>query len=131
MSNIDFSQVITADEIEAARQDNLRAAVTAEAQRRIVEGVTINGLPIRGTPADLVNLLALADTARDMVGGGKSTPLIPFRDADNVVHTLTPQEMLDLANAAKQYVSEIYAASWALKDAETVPEDYADGKYWP
>ena len=128
--------ITTADEIEAERQDSLRAAVTAEAQRRITLGATfaIDGtgdIPVRGGMTDQINLIALAETARDLIAANDTTTTLPYRDAANTIHQLTPTQMLQLVRAGKSRVSAIYAASWALKDGASVPEDYADDSNWP
>lgn len=136
MSNIDFSQMVTADAKAANRQAELRAAVTAERDRRLYAGVTVsvNGygaVPLQGRPADQVNLLALESSARDLVEAGITGPAIPFRDAANAMHMLTPAQVLEMAGKGKAAASAIYTASWLMKDGGAIPEDYADDAHWP
>lgn len=136
MSNIDWTKTITAADRAASIQTKRRAGVTAEAQRRVAVGATftIDGfgdVPISGALPNQINLMALAETARDLIAAGKTTITIPYRDENNTIHQMTPKQMLQLIDAGKAYVSAIYAASWALKDAELVPADYADDKHWP
>lgn len=136
MSNIDFSQMVTADAKAANRQAELRAAVTAERDRRLYTGITVSvtgygAVPLQGRPADQVNLLALESSARDLVEAGITAPAIPFRDADNAMHMLTPAQVLEMAGKGKTAASTIYAAAWALKDGGAIPEDYADDEHWP
>lgn len=136
MSNIDFSRMVTADAKAANRQAELRAAVTAERDRRIHAGavVSVTGygdIPLQGRPADQINLIALSDTARNLVATGVTSPVIPFRDATNATHMLTPAQMVELASKGKHTASMLYAAAWALKDGGAIPEDYADDAHWP
>ena len=121
---------------EARRVAELPAKVNAERERRLVEGVTINvngygDIPLQGRDQDQINLLALKDTARDLAAAGVTTAIIPFRDADNVTHTLTPAQVIELANKGKAAASAIYQASWAIKarnDLATI--DITDDQYW-
>ena len=121
---------------EAARIAAIPAQVNAERERRLIEGVTVNvsgygDIPLQGRDQDQINLLALKDTARDLSAAGVTTAIIPFRDADNVTHTLTPAQVIELANKGKTAASAIYQASWAIKarnDLATI--DITDDQYW-
>ena len=137
---------MTADEIaalearaaadEARRIAEIPAKVNAERERRLIAGVTVNvsgygDIPLQGRDQDQINLLALKDTARDLAAAGVTTAVIPFRDADNVTHMLTPAQMIELANDGKTAASAIYQASWAIKarnDLATI--DITDDQYW-
>jgi hypothetical protein len=55
----------------------------------------------------------------------------PFRDRDNENHTLSAAQVIDLAEQALAKVTAIREASWALKDMDPIPADFADDKYWP
>lgn len=112
------------------------AEVDAERDRRMVAGVTVEvsgygPIPLRGGAADQTILLALKDTARDLIAEGVTDPVLIFRDAQNAMHQLTPGQMAELADAGKQYVSDVYEASWALKDAAPIPLDFASDAHWP
>ena len=121
---------------ESARIAAIQAQVNAERERRLIAGVTVNvsgygDIPLQGRDQDQINLLALKDTARDLAAAGVTTAVIPFRDADNVTHTLTPAQMIELANEGKTAASAIYQASWAIKarnDLATI--DITDDQYW-
>lgn len=126
----------TAEDLAAEDQARLAAAVNAERDRRIMLGttVTVTGLgaiPVQGRPVDQVNLMALADTARDLIAAGVTGAVIPFRDGDNVLHDLTPAQMLEVSRQGKEAAGAIYAASWALKDGAEIPAKYADDDHWP
>lgn len=112
------------------------AHVNDERDRRLAIGATVEvegygPVPVQGRQADQTNLLALKDTARDLEEAGVTDAVIEFRDGANVLHLLTPAQMKDLANKGKAAASEIYSASWALKDNPPIPADYAADAYWP
>lgn len=37
----------------------------------------------------------------------------------------------ELMRKAKAFAQQIYQASWALKDADPISQDYTDDKHWP
>ena len=109
--------------------------VNAERARRILAGRAFDipgyGLvAVEGRDEDVRNLGALGTAALAQIGAGNGMDVMQFRDADNVIHDLTWMQMLALWTASTEYVSALYAASWALKD-DGVPEDFADDAYWP
>lgn len=123
--------------IDATAADAImRARVDAERDRRILAGGTFDlagygPVSTQGRDVDARNLsnLALAATAQIAAGNGAGTT--PFRDAGNVVHSLTWAQVFDLWQQASAYVSAVYVASWALKDAPPIPPDYANDSRWP
>lgn len=110
--------------------------VNAERDRRVELGavISVTGYgPVRltGTTTDTRNLQALAFSAQLRIGQGDTSTLTPFRDADNVIHQLTPMEVIDLWAQGSAFVSALFQAAWALKDAESgIPADYIDDSYW-
>jgi hypothetical protein len=136
MSNIDTSMVVTAAQIDAAAQTDLRTAVTAERDRRLNAGtiVAVTGygeIAVQGRPTDQINLIALGDTARDLQAAGYTAAGIPFRDGNNVTHNLTAVQMIEVVRKGKMSASGLYAAAWALKDLATIPVDFANDRHWP
>lgn len=112
------------------------ADVNEERARRILAGRAFDipgyGLvAVEGRDEDVRNLGALGTAALAQIGAGNGAGVMQFRDADNVIHDLTWAQMFALWTASTEYVSALYAASWALKDDETVPADFADDAYWP
>lgn len=83
------------------------------------------------TPADWRNIAYLATVAGDykQQGGGQGS--FTIRDAYNLYVTLTYTEMVELQAKLSGASSEIYQASWALKDQSHIPSDFKDDKYWP
>ena len=111
------------------------ADVNAERARRILEGRAFDipgyGLvAVEGREEDVRNLGALGTAALAQIGAANGTGVMQFRDADNLIHDLTWAQMFALWTASTEYVSALYAASWALKD-DGIPADFADDAYWP
>lgn len=136
MSNIDYSKMVTAEELSAEAQAAAGAKVNAERDRRLAKGTTVliddyGSLPLQGRPTDQINLIALGDTARDLIVAAITDPVIPFRDGENVTHTLTASQVLELVRKGKGVAFDIYAAAWALKDGAAIPSDFTDDGYWP
>lgn len=136
MSNIDLSQIVTAEDKAAAEQERRRQGVNSERDRRVAAGTTVNvtgysDIPVQGGAADQINMIALDATAKDLKAAGQTGAIIPFRDAVNTMHDLTPDQMIELVSKSKQVATAIYAAAWALKDAGDIPANYADDGHWP
>jgi hypothetical protein len=116
-------------------------AINAERDRRINAGVTVSvtgygDIPVQGREEDRINTLALKDTARDLIAAGITDPIVPFRDADNVLHMLTPAQTAELADKGKTAAASIYQVAWAMKDGTApfeagIPDDITDDQWWP
>lgn len=120
----------------ADEQSGFSDGVTAERDRRLTEGttVTVTGygdIPLQGRSNDQINLIALSDTARDLIAAGVDSAVIPFRDALNAMHMLTPAQTKEMADKGKAAASAFYAAAWTLKDNTPIPSDFTDDKWWP
>jgi len=136
MSNIDLTQIVTAEDKAAEEQDRCRQGVNAERDRRVALGTTVSvtgygDIPVQGGASDQINMIALDATAKDLKGAGETGAVIPFRDAVNAMHDLTPDQMIELVAKAKQVATTVYASAWALKDGAYIPADYTDDSYWP
>lgn len=136
MSNIDWSQLITAEDKEAEAADAKRSAINAERERRISAGttVTVTGvgdIPVQGRDVDIRNLQGLGLMALARVSSGDTTTLTTFRDADNVDHDLTPPQVLELVQNAAAAAEAIIQASWAIKAMDPLPSDVTDDSLWP
>lgn len=131
MATIDLSQLVTAEDKAAAAHASAEAAVNAERQRRIVAGAVIGGVRVTGRDEDARNLTNLALAAQLRIAGGDATTPTTYRDGDNVDHDLTPPQMLALWQQSASYVSALYAASWAIKAMDTLPEDVTADELWP
>lgn len=105
--------------------------VNLERQRRIAVGKVIDGVHVTGSDEDARNLMSLALGAQMRLAAGDTETVTTFRDGGNFDHDLTPAQLLSLWQQSAAYVSDLYAASWALKAMEPIPADYANDSYWP
>lgn len=127
----DPATIITAEAkaIEAHRA--MSDAVNAERDRREIAGKVIDGVHVTGSDKDARNLANLAMDAQMRIAEGDEGSITIYRDGNNVDHALTPSQLVSLWRASKDYISALYAASWALKALDPIPADYADDIHWP
>lgn len=121
----------TAADKAAKHQLQLCEAVNTERARRVEIGAVINGIPVQGREVDKANLMARYNVAKEKKAAGDNSASIVFRDGSDIVHSLTPDEMIALYLGSIQFAEDVYKASWALKDNGDVPEDFASDIYWP
>lgn len=117
------------------------ADVNRERDRRLAAGVTVTvtgygDIPVQGGPGDQINMIALGDTAKDLIDAGVTAAVVPFRDAANTMHDLTPEQVAEMVRKGKEAASAIYAVSWAMKDGTGdftggIPADYTADTHWP
>lgn len=112
--------------------------VNEERNRRILLGkdfvVTGYATPIAvaGDATTQTNLSNLAQAAMIRTGQGDVTHITNYRDENNLIHALTPPQIIELWSLGAAYVSAIYAASWVLKDNPAgVPVDFVEDVHWP
>jgi hypothetical protein len=122
--------MITAEAKAAEAEALIRAAINIERDRRIVAGKSINGVYVTGRDEDARNLTNLALAAQLRIASGDIATLTRFRDGDNLDHELTPPQVLALWQGSAAYVSTLYAASWAIKAMDPLPEDITADELW-
>lgn len=118
-----------------AKQDNQRARITNFQNQEFAKGFpyefegTVYHIQTRFS--DRSNIDSLHTMAEKMKAAGKEEAVFEFRTWENVSINLTPQQMIDLAEAAFVQVSAAYKRVWTFKDAvdeatsvEEFPEDY-------
>lgn len=110
--------------------------VNAERARRLQAGVDITlstseVIALQGRDEDMRNLHGLCTAAQLRLAGGDTTHETTFRDRNNTDHTLTPSKVVELWSQGAAWVSSVYQASWTIKDAGTIPADYASDSRWP
>lgn len=102
-------------------KDARQRAVEVERDRRIAAGLPYTFPAGSGTiqlrPADIINVSGVAARGTALLQRGDTTTTLVFRDADNVTHSLTPQQAVDMGIAVAERVEGIYQASWIHKDA--------------
>lgn len=109
--------------------------VNAERSRRIALPltVTITGIgsfPIQMDQQSRDNMTGLTTLALVKQGQGDTGTMVTFRDANNADHDLIPAQVIQMGAQAAGRVDAVYKASWAIKDGDTIPADYADDSYW-
>lgn len=118
------------------KQVELRQNINVERERRLKIGanVSISGLAntvyVTGDEENIRNMTNLGQLSMLYIQRNANTT-IPFRDAQNTLHTLTPLQMSNLWEKTVSYVSSVYQSSWAMKDMSPLPQDFLDDKYWP
>lgn len=115
--------------------------VNAERDRRIAIGhmFTISGygdIPLQGRIQDQINLQARQSAALRAKAAGVADPVLILRDAENVNHMLTPDQMIDLVDQGISWIEATMMVSWAMKDGTVpfeggIPADFAADVYWP
>jgi hypothetical protein len=112
----------TPSEIEQ-KKDQLKQSVNQERDRRWPGTVTCDlaGDGSRIIPADarndtdLRNIQAVTTTAQ--VVAGTPDAVLKFRDANDVTHNLSPEEVIALGLIVQAHVQSFYEKAWALKDS--------------
>ena len=112
------------------------ADIDAERDRRVVAGVVITvpgygDVALQGRDMDMRNLHGLATAAQLRMAVGAGAYVTTFRDRENVMHNLTQAQVLDLWSQGAAWVSLVFQSAWALKDGQSIPNDYTDDGYWP
>lgn len=123
------------------------ADVNAERERRLVVGASFNvpgvndPIPLQGRPFDQTVYLALLTRANGyktilMQDPGVILPALTLRAADDVIHELTPDQMINLISQAMTWFESVMATSWAMKDGTgdftgSIPSDYTSDTHWP
>lgn len=94
-------------ELDTARDAAINAGFTHE----------FNGTPdtVQTRQRDRENITGLAVTAQLLMASGDSDTELPFRAASDATYMLTASDILTLAMAAQQHVSQQYGKAWALK----------------
>ena len=104
--------------------------VIEERTRRLDAGTTIDGIPVSGSIQVQADLTALDRLAEKATTNGVSEAVFEFRDQNDVVHKLTPEQVNSLFDKGSQWVMAIRKASWDLIDADPIPDDVTDDNHW-
>lgn len=132
----EFSGPSDDDTPDPVAPDLTPGGVNAERARRILGGVVVmvpdhGAVALGGSDVDMRNLQGLAFAAQLRIAQGQGGTLTTFRDNDNVDHQLTQPQVLALWSAGAEYISDVFKASWALKDQDPIPADFAADQFWP
>lgn len=122
---VDEQPLPTGDDVNKERDLRVQAGAAFNLEGHLPK------VPISGDDNSRENLTNLGLLAQSMIASGSTSP-IPFRDRNNLIHQLSPQQVVELWQKGVMRVSAIYEASWALKDRpEGIPMDYREDVYWP
>lgn len=115
--------------------------INAQRDKRIQAGTTItptgySAIPLTGRASDQTVYVAMLMRAQAMKAAGVTDAVHVFRDAENNVHTLTPDQTIELVSHAMTWFEDVMKVSWAMKDetgdfSDGVPSDWTDDEYWP
>lgn len=115
--------------------------INAERDRRIAEGKTFNvsghgDVVLQGRIQDQMVLQARLNAALMKKAAGSTAADLFIRDKNNVIHYLTPDQMIELVSEGIDWIEETMQVSWAMKDATTpftagAPFDYTEDHHWP
>jgi hypothetical protein len=86
---------------------------------------------LQGREKDQISLLGLKDAALLRISAGDTTTKTKFRDRENTDHQLTPPQMVTMWQLGAAWLQAMHEASWALKDANPIPDDFAGDEWWP
>lgn len=115
--------------------------INAERDRRIEAGATfdVTGygfIPLQGRLKDQINLQSRLIAAQGAKASGITDPILVLRDAADVNHMLTPDQMIELVTKGVDWIEATMQISWNMKDGVApfeagIPPDYPDDAYWP
>jgi len=115
--------------------------VNGERGRRIEAGTTIavtdySDVPMTGRASDQSVYLAMLLRAQGAKALGVTTAIHSYRDGANTMHTLTPDQVIEMVSKAMAWFEAVMKVSWAMKDGSGdftggIPADYSDDKHWP
>lgn len=119
----------------ASRTEDLKRQINNHREKIIVNGcnvaiANVGTIYVTGSEKDVRNVAGLGQGAIVRIMTGDETT-VDFRDGNNDMFTLTPQQMLELWQKSAGYISAIYQASWVIKEMDPIPRDYTDESYWP
>lgn len=125
--------------INDLERDGLRAAVTAERDRRIVAGFEFGEQFYQSRAEDRENIAGASTAAFAAISGGALVG--DFRwlnvnadfawiSANNTLVPMDAQTMFAFGRAAMAHKQGLIFACRALKDMATIPADFAADQYW-
>lgn len=114
--------------------------VDAERDRRIAAGFSFGGKLYQSRPEDRENIAGASTAALAALVNGAQPGDYRWHGgdsdfvwiaADNSLTTMDVQTMFAFGQAAMAHKQAHIFAARALKDADPIPADYADGGWWP
>jgi hypothetical protein len=139
MSNIDFSQTITAVAKAETEKATMVDAIGAERDRRIDGGFEFQGNVYQSGATDRENILGSAQLAFMAVLNGAVAGDYRWASADTdfmwiaLDNTLVPMDaptVVDFGKTASAFKQAMIFKARTLKNMETLPADFTDDKWW-
>lgn len=108
--------------------------VNEERERRIIVGCNVSisnvgTIYVTGSEKDIRNVAGLGQGAIVRIMNNDNT-IVNFRDGNNNMYALSPQQLLELWQKSANYISLIYQNSWTIKAMSPIPQDFASDIYW-
>lgn len=128
-------EVIEVDAAPPTRED-----VNAERERRLVADFTFNGKKFQRDARSLQRINGAATLAGFALGAGAQPGNLrwanPDRDfvwiaSDNTLMPMDAQTCFAFGQVAANVETSIIFTAKALREADPIPADYADDKWWP
>ena len=130
----------TAADLNAEVQEQRRAAVNAERDRRIDAGFIFGAALYQSAPADRENIAGASTSALGAMQAGAQPGDFRWHGgasdfvwiaADNSETPMDAQTVFQFGQAAMTHKQEHIFAARALKDMAEIPEDFTAAAYWP
>ena len=126
--------MITFGQNQTKMKKRSNAAINAKRAEVIIAGtdVEVTGygvVALQGRPEDQSTLQGLAFAAQIQLSVSNVTP-IDFLDRNNDLHSLSPQQMIEVWSKGAAYMSAIYQLSWNIKKMNPPPADINDSALW-
>lgn len=122
------------DASRAGAQRARRGEVGEELERRLrsialkVPGDRV--ITLAAGEGDVASLGRLHAAAERAVAGGRGDERTKIRTVDNQIIEPTWRQVSQLLARYADAVQSLYEAAWALKDAESIPDDFRADRYW-
>lgn len=127
---------------EPMNQAQLAQQVKAHRDQLISAGSSfpVTGLaepiPLTGRAKDQGIYLGLLMRAQGYKAVGETGPVMTLRDGDDVIHSLTPDQMIELVSQAMSWFEDVMKFSWSMIDGQPpfetgIPADFGEHPDWP
>lgn len=119
---------------------SLAGNIDAERDRRINGGFIFEGVEYQSRPEDRENIAGAATAALGAIVAGAQPGDLRWHGgaedfawiaADNTMHTMDAQTVYAFGQAAMAHKQAHIFAARTLKDADPIPDDFADDQWWP
>ena len=135
----DPDKIVTAEMRAAAQRKAQERQIDVERNRRIAAGFTFAGHTFQTRPEDRENIAGASTAALAAImngaqagdyrwHGGESD--FAWISEDNALFPMDAQTMFAFGQAAMAHKQRMIFAARALKDMETIPDDYAADDHW-